>query len=89
VKSGVDALALRAPTAIDSCERPSPAAPSAAGAIQSADTAFTVGDLGRGDDFNGNLLDKTLKAAALTVLPGRSHLIAVVPGEDGKPLFTL
>jgi hypothetical protein len=87
VKSGVDALALRAPTAIDSCERPSP--PSVAGAIRSADTAFTVVDLGRGDDFNGNLLDKTLKAAALTVLPGRPHLIAVVPGEDGKPLFTL
>jgi hypothetical protein len=40
----------------------------------------------RGDDFNGNLLDETLKPAALTVLPELSHhqkrSIFREPGED-------
>jgi hypothetical protein len=40
----------------------------------------------RGDDFNGNLLNETLKPAVLTVLPGLSHhqkrFIFREPGED-------
>jgi hypothetical protein len=52
--------------------------------FKSADTAFTVTDLGRGNYLNRNLLNEALKATRFTVLPGCPLLFMVVPEQDGE-----
>jgi len=52
--------------------------------LKSADTTFTVTDLGRRDDLNSDFLNSSLKAAPFSILPRPPLLIAVVSGKNGE-----
>jgi hypothetical protein len=52
--------------------------------LKCADTIFAINDLGRGDDLNSDLLNKTLDAAPFPVLPGPPLLVPVGYGENGE-----
>ena len=75
-------LAPSAPIATDGYAPPPRAAPSAAPPFKSADTAFTVVDLRRSHDFNGNLLNETLETTARAVLQACAP--GIVAGQNDE-----